>query len=126
MFLYEIKFYRFPLHKHSLNVLYHFDYGKLIIRTINRKVRFDNYDLSDYKIYLHSHRNNYRASTAFILYHTLKTKSKNPDRILEEVKSYFMDIKGSYILHEPLQNKEQYLNRFVYQGGITQNKTTVI
>ena len=66
------------------------------------------------------------ASTAFILYHTLKTKSKNPDRILEEVKSYFMDIKGSYILHEPLQNKEQYLNRFVYQGGITQNKTTVI
>ncbi|AUJ53138.1 peptidase M4 [Staphylococcus hominis] len=33
-----------------------------------------------------------------------------------------MDIKGSYILHEPLQNKEQYLNRFVYQGGITQNK----
>lgn len=37
-----------------------------------------------------------------------------------------MDIKGSYILHEPLQNKEQYLNRLVYQGGITQNKTTVI
>lgn len=33
-----------------------------------------------------------------------------------------MDIKGSYILHEPLQNKEQYLNRLVYQGGITQNK----
>ena len=53
------------------------------------------------------------ASTAFILYHTLKNK---------KVKSYFMDIKGSYILHEPLQNKEQYLNRFVYQGGITQNK----
>ena len=66
------------------------------------------------------------ASTAFILYRTLKTKSKNPDRILEEVKSYFMDIKGSYILHEPLQNKKQYLNRLVYQGGITQNKTTVI
>ncbi|MFP7476680.1 hypothetical protein SFC28_10445 [Staphylococcus hominis] len=63
------------------------------------------------------------ASTAFILYRTLKNKKvKNPDRILEEVKSYFMDIKGSYILHEPLQNKEQYLNRLVYQGGITQNK----
>lgn len=65
------------------------------------------------------------VSTAFILYRTLKNKKvKNPDRILEEVKSYFMDIKGSYILHEPLQNEEKFLNRLVYQGGITQNKNS--
>ena len=52
----------------------------------------------------------------------INRKRYNPVKVLNEVKSYFMDIKGSYILHEPLQNKEQYLNRLVYQGGITQNK----
>ena len=40
-------------------------------------------------------------------------------KVLNEVKSYFMNVKGSYIVYEPFVHPETDKYRLVYQGGIT-------
>ncbi|MGA4513408.1 PepSY domain-containing protein [Staphylococcus caledonicus] len=62
-------------------------------------------------------------STAIVFYFLFENnRVKDPGKILEEAKSYFMDKKGSYILHQPFVDDNLYSERLIYQGGITQNK----
>ena len=51
-----------------------------------------------------------------------KNKIQNPSNVLKEAKSYFMNVKGSFILHEPYVDDNLYPNRLIFQGGITQIK----
>ena len=50
------------------------------------------------------------------------SKLKYPNQVLNEVKSYFRNVKGSYILETPLVDDASYPGRIIYQGGITQVK----
>ncbi|HDA5357188.1 TPA: peptidase, partial [Staphylococcus aureus] len=49
----------------------------------------------------------------------INRKRYNPVKVLNEVKSYFMNVKGSYIVYEPFVHPETDKYRLVYQGGIT-------
>ncbi|AMG60418.1 hypothetical protein H6Y62_05710 [Staphylococcus lugdunensis] len=51
-----------------------------------------------------------------------RQKLKYPNQVLNEVKSYFRNVKGSYILETPLVDDASYPGRIIYQGGITQVK----
>ncbi|GGG83148.1 hypothetical protein E2558_05250 [Staphylococcus pragensis] len=63
------------------------------------------------------------VSTAILFYYLLDNKKvKQPNKVLDEAKSYFMNIRGSYILHEAYVDNDKYPNRLIYQGGITQDK----
>lgn len=43
----------------------------------------------------------------------------DPDKIITEVRTYFMNVVGSYILNEPITYKKSDNNFIVFQGGIT-------
>lgn len=60
--------------------------------------------------------------SAGIVAYLAKKKYYNPDKLLNEVKTYFMDVKGSYIVHQPLNDPNINANRPVYLGGITATK----
>ena len=62
------------------------------------------------------------ATVFFIYFLKEKNKMQNPDKVLDEAKSYFMNITGSFILHEPYVDDNLYPNRLIFQGGITQIK----
>lgn len=62
------------------------------------------------------------ATIIFIYFLREKNKIQNPSNVLKEAKSYFMNIKGSFILHEPYVDDNLYANRLIFQGGITQSK----
>ncbi|EHJ08257.1 PepSY domain-containing protein [Staphylococcus simiae] len=49
----------------------------------------------------------------------INRKRYNPVKVLNEVKSYFMNVTGSYIVYEPFVHPETDKYRLVYQGGIT-------
>lgn len=49
----------------------------------------------------------------------INRKRYNPVKVLNEAKSYFMNVKGSYIVYEPFVHPETDKYRLVYQGGIT-------
>lgn len=57
--------------------------------------------------------------SALALYRYLTRKRYNPEKLLEEVKSYFMEVNYSYIIHEPFVHPQLNNNRLVYQGGIS-------
>ena len=64
----------------------------------------------------------YRIATiTFIYFLREKNKIQNPSNVLK-AKSYFMNVKGSFILHEPYVDDNLYPNRLIFQGGITQIK----
>ncbi len=56
----------------------------------------------------------------------INRKRYNPVKVLNEVKSYFMNVKGSYIVYEPFVHPETDKYRLVYQGGITTIKMVKI
>lgn len=60
-------------------------------------------------------------STGVIVYLN-KKKFYNPDKLLEEVKTYFMDVKGSYIVQQPLNDPNINANKPIYLGGISATK----
>lgn len=43
----------------------------------------------------------------------------NPNKILAEVKTYFLHVVGSYILEEPITYQKDNTTYTVYRGGIT-------
>lgn len=51
-----------------------------------------------------------------------KHKFYNAERLLEEVKTYFREVKGSYIVHQPIVLDNVNQNQPIYQGGITAYK----
>ena len=48
-----------------------------------------------------------------------RKRTVNPDKVLGEVKTYFMHVAGSYIVQQPLQYNKAGQDYIVYQGGIT-------
>lgn len=44
---------------------------------------------------------------------------QDPEKIISEVRTYFMNVIGSYILHEPITYKDTSNTTLAYQGGIT-------
>ncbi|WP_436951924.1 hypothetical protein [Staphylococcus shinii] len=44
---------------------------------------------------------------------------QDPEKIISEVRTYFMNVIGSYILHEPIAYKNTSDTTLVFQGGIT-------
>ena len=48
-----------------------------------------------------------------------RKRTVNPDKVLGEVKTYFMHVAGSYIVQQPLQYNKSGQDYIVYQGGIT-------
>lgn len=44
---------------------------------------------------------------------------KNPNKVINEVKTYFMHVVGSYILEEPTTYEKDNTVYTVYRGGIT-------
>ncbi|SCS32342.1 hypothetical protein [Staphylococcus caeli] len=44
---------------------------------------------------------------------------KDPDKITAEIKTYFMNVVGSYILKEPITYNKNGMDYNVFQGGIT-------
>ena len=62
------------------------------------------------------------ATITFIYFLRERIKSKILVMFLKEAKSYFMNVKGSFILHEPYVDDNLYPNRLIFQGGITQIK----
>ncbi|MHD0397430.1 hypothetical protein ACY2DA_06280 [Staphylococcus simulans] len=49
----------------------------------------------------------------------LGTKKYNPQKLIEEVKSYFMNVTGSYIVSEPQPFEQDGIHYEVYRGGVT-------
>ena len=63
-------------------------------------------------------------STAFLilifsLIFLTKKKLYNAELLLNEVKTYFREVKGSYIVQEPIVLENINHNQPIYQGGIT-------
>ena len=63
-------------------------------------------------------------STAFLilifsLIFLTKKKLYNAELLLNEVKTYFREVKGSYIVQEPIVLEHINHNQPIYQGGIT-------
>ncbi|UIK44862.1 PepSY domain-containing protein [Staphylococcus epidermidis] len=48
-----------------------------------------------------------------------KKKLYNAELLLNEVKTYFREVKGSYIVQEPIVLENINQNQPIYQGGIT-------
>ncbi|UDI78004.1 PepSY domain-containing protein [Staphylococcus taiwanensis] len=66
-------------------------------------------------------------TTTIVIYFIFENnKVKHPNKVLEDAKSYFMNIRGSYILHEPYLDNDLYPDKLIYQGGITQSKNNKI
>ncbi|SUM70633.1 peptidase propeptide and YPEB domain-containing protein [Staphylococcus saccharolyticus] len=51
-----------------------------------------------------------------------KNKLYNAEQLLTEVKTYFRDVKGSYIVQQPIILNQINNNQPIYQGGITTYK----
>ncbi|AYU55506.1 hypothetical protein [Staphylococcus debuckii] len=49
----------------------------------------------------------------------LSTKKYDPFKLIEEVKSYFMNVTGSYIVSEPQPFEQDGIAYEVYRGGVT-------
>lgn len=49
----------------------------------------------------------------------LSTKKYSPFKLIEEVKSYFMNVTGSYIVSEPQPFEQDGIQYEVYRGGVT-------
>lgn len=55
-----------------------------------------------------------------LVFNNRKTRTYlNPEKVITEVKTYFMHVVGSYILNEPIHYKYENNELIVYQGGIT-------
>lgn len=61
-------------------------------------------------------------TSIFFILKMIPKKRVKPDAILKEVKSYFMDVKATYILETPIKKEELYPDQMIYQGGISQLK----
>ena len=55
-----------------------------------------------------------------------KKKLYNAELLLNEVKTYFREVKGSYIVQEPIVLENINQNQPIYQGGITVLKMTIL
>lgn len=53
-------------------------------------------------------------------------KLYNAELLLNEVKTYFREVKGSYIVQEPIVLENINHNQPIYQGGITVLKMTIL
>lgn len=49
-------------------------------------------------------------------------RSRQPEKLLAEIKTYFMNVSGSYILYEPQNYTKSGVSYKVYQAGITTTK----
>ncbi|MBF7016827.1 PepSY domain-containing protein [Staphylococcus durrellii] len=58
-------------------------------------------------------------SCLFVVNKLLTQKFINPNKVLNEVKTYFMHVVGSYILEEPMTHQKDNTIYNVYRGGIT-------
>lgn len=75
-------------------------------------------------------KNNYIVFYSFlILIFSLifdEEKLYNAELLLNEVKTYFREVKGSYIVQEPIVLENINHNQPIYQGGITVLKMTIL
>lgn len=55
----------------------------------------------------------------YLIKELYRKRTVNPDKVLGEVKTYFMHVAGSYIVQQPLQYNKAGQDYIVYQGGIT-------
>lgn len=67
-------------------------------------------------------------AAAIVIISTISTiqftnrKRYNPVKVFNEVRSYFMNVRGLYIVYEPSVHPETDEHRLIYQGGITTTK----
>mgnify|MGYP006915366049 FL=1 len=54
-----------------------------------------------------------------LAFYLTKRKLYNANDLLKEVKTYFRNVKGSYIVHQPIVLNNVNHNQPIYQGGIT-------
>lgn len=57
-----------------------------------------------------------------LAFYLTKRKLYNADYLLKEVKTYFRNVKGSYIVHQPIVLNNVNHSQPIYQGGITAYK----